>query len=73
MRYISLYRFEQIKRYFHVCPPGPPNLTTKHNWFKKVDPLISYLKDAFKKYIQPPANIAIDEMITAYSGIFLIY
>ena len=73
MRYISLYRFKQIKRYFHICPPGPPNLTTKRNWFEKVNPLLLYLKDTFKKYIQPPTNIAIDEMIAAYSGMFLIY
>ena len=50
---------------------GSLNLTTKHNWFEKVNPLLSYLKDAFKRYIILLANILVDEMIIVYSGEFL--
>ena len=53
-----------------MCPLGPLNLTTKCNWFEKVNPLLSYLKDAFKRYIIPPANVSVNEMIAAYSGEF---
>ena len=54
-----------------MCPLGPLNLTTKCNWFEKVNPLLSYLKDAFKRYIILPVNISVDEMIVVYSGEFL--
>ena len=70
--YIAEYRYWQIKRYFHVCLPGPPADSTKGKWIHKLSPLIEYLQARFKDFVLPPHNVSIDEMIAAYYGKFLL-
>ncbi|KAF4633778.1 hypothetical protein G7Y89_g4329 [Cudoniella acicularis] len=68
MKYIAYYRFEQIKRFFHICEPGPKEASTGVNWYQKFNPVMNILRAQFKKYVIPPLNVAIDEMVVAYTG-----
>ena len=43
MEFITFFRFEQIKRYFHVSPPSQ---TTTY-WHMKLEPLASLLRTKF--------------------------
>lgn len=62
-RFIGQSRFEQIKRYFHIAPPGVVG-----SIFDKLEPVASYLREAFKRVVTPATAVAIDEMIVRFKG-----
>ncbi|GJJ71558.1 V-type H+-transporting ATPase 16kDa proteolipid subunit [Entomortierella parvispora] len=66
--YISMYmnqvRYEQIKRYFHVCAPD----AVVDEYCDKVEPLLSHIRDTSKRYYTPASNVSIDEMMIRFSG-----
>jgi hypothetical protein len=52
IKFMTFYRFEQIKRYFHISPP----LTTSNqlplsHWHLKLEPLASMLRTTFQTYV----------------------
>jgi hypothetical protein len=53
MEYMSFWRFQQIKRYFHVL--APPTTSTHHlpiaHWYIKLEPLANLLRIKFKAYV----------------------
>ena len=52
MKFMSFYRFQQIKRYFHISPP--PSTTTRiplSQWHLKLEPLASMLRTKFQAYV----------------------
>lgn len=59
---ISLVRFEQLKRYFHVSDPFFSTFSDKQ-WYKKVEPLSSKLHSAFQCYFVPGTRISVDNMM----------
>jgi hypothetical protein len=63
-RYMSLLRFQQIKRFLHISPVD----SEKSYWFSKLEPLATHIQSALKKYYIPSSNIAIDEIIARFSG-----
>ena len=63
---MSLNRFEQLKRYFHVSDPRI-ELEVK-DWYKKLDPLASVLEERFRAYYLPAIKVAIDEMVVRFCG-----
>ncbi|CAG8615282.1 16971_t:CDS:2 [Cetraspora pellucida] len=63
-RFISLYRFQQIKRFFHISALG--QLHTQ--WYLKVEPFTSHIQSTVKKYYVPSSQVSIDEMIVHFSG-----
>jgi hypothetical protein len=71
MEFMSLYRFEQILRYFHVSPPPSP-LGSKHQpssqWYMKLSPLFGYLRKRFKAFVILGQNISVDEMMIPFTG-----
>jgi hypothetical protein len=67
MEYMSLYRFEQIKRYLHMSPPPLPGQPTAP-WYMKVEPLASLLRAKFQAYAILGQNVSFDEMMIPYSG-----
>jgi hypothetical protein len=80
--YMSLTRFEQIKRYLHISQPLGDNVDEPKDpesaaqypdeymekmWWHKVLPLADIFRDACQKYYIPGTNTTIDElMIQAY-------
>ena len=63
---MSRTRYDQIKTHLHV---SPPSLNTSANqWFMKLSPLYEHLRAAFKRYIFPPQNVSVDEMMVGFSG-----
>jgi hypothetical protein len=58
------YRFEQIKRYFHVSP-----LTAEPiDWYMKLSPLFEHLRTSFKAFCVPSQNVSVDEIMKAFTG-----
>lgn len=62
--FMSLTRFQQLKRFLHACPPDTPD----DPWFSKIEPLTTRLAKDFTRYYIPSTNVSIDEMIVCFSG-----
>ena len=62
--FMSLVRFEQLKRFFHASSPDKPD----DHWFSKIGPLTTKLATDFTKYYIPATNVSVDEMIVRFSG-----
>lgn len=63
-RYMSLLRYQQIKRYIHVSPP----LVETPNYFDKLEPLLSHIRDMSKTFYTPGTNVSVDEMMVRFYG-----
>ncbi len=61
---MSLKRFEQIKRYLHISPP----MATINNYFEKLEPLLSKIRDVSKQLYTSSLNVSVDEMMVRFSG-----
>jgi Transposase IS4 len=69
MKFMTFYRFEQIKRYFHISPPPTTsNRLPLSHWHLKLEPLASMLRTTFQTYVVPGQNVSFDEMMVPYSG-----
>jgi hypothetical protein len=62
MESMTFFRFQQIKRYFHVSPP----ITTQ--WHMKLEPLASLLRTKFQAYVVLGQNVSFDEMMVPFAG-----
>ena len=63
--FMSRTRFEQIKRYLHLSPPGP---VSQDRWWTKVEPMASQLKASFRRYLKPRTMVSIDEIIVRFTA-----
>ena len=63
MQHMSWYRFEQIKRYFHVSEPIDEPIT----WYMKLSPLFEHLRSQFKAFCVLSQNVSVDEMMKAFT------
>jgi len=63
-KYMSLYRFQQIKRYLHVSPLNDAHV----DWHTKLRPLSSKLQQDFTRLFLPSTDVSVDEMIVRFSG-----
>ena len=71
LRYlISLFmgqkRQEQLKRFFYTLPPLLEGV--KCHVFEKIEPLMTPLGEAFRKYIIPGSMVSFDEMMVRFTG-----
>jgi hypothetical protein len=66
-RYMTLKRFEQIKRYLHISNPKTKAKNNKEWWYK-LEPLASSLQESFKRHYTPGSNISIDEIMIRCFG-----
>jgi len=74
--YMSKFRFEQLKRYFHISLPSQPNTDRQNpsqppacqHWTQKLQPLATNLERRFQSYLLPATNVAIDEMMVRFTG-----
>ncbi|CAG8816529.1 24477_t:CDS:2, partial [Cetraspora pellucida] len=62
-QFMSLYQFQQIKRFLHISNPTEP----KSYWYSKIEPLASNLQKIFKKLYTSSTRVSIDEMIVQFS------
>ena len=61
--YMSLSRFEQIKRYIHIA-----SLDGDQSWYSKLEPLSSKLAADSPRYFVPSTDVSVDGMIARFSG-----
>lgn len=66
LRHISLKRWQQIDRFFHISKPQLPG--QKEGTFDKLEPLSDTLRQAFKKYWKTGTHLAVDETIQRFMG-----
>jgi len=66
MRYMSCNRYQQIKRYFHISPPE--DTYKREDWWRKMEPLASHLRQRFQQHFLPSSNISFDEMMVLCKG-----
>lgn len=59
-------RFFQIKRYFHVSPPS--SVIGPDNWWEKLEPLSSKMRESCKRYYLPSTSVTVDEMMIRFGG-----
>ena len=65
-RAMSLRRFLQIKRYLHIS--DPKYQLTRSEWFQKLEPLNSLIRDRCQQYYLPSSNVTVDEMMIRFGG-----
>ena len=63
--HMSLKRWQQIDRYFHISKPQSGHNETP---FIKLEPLSETLRKAFKKYWKTGTHLAVDETIQRFMG-----
>jgi hypothetical protein len=72
MEHMTYFRFQQIKRYFHVAPPplplNKPSRQPINQWYMKLAPLFGMLQEQFKTYVIPGQNVSFDEMMVPFTG-----
>jgi len=56
---MTLYCFQQIKRYLHISKPQDSN----GPYYAKVEPLLSHVCETSKKLYIPSLNVSVDEMM----------
>ena len=68
--YMSLNKFQQIKRYLHIAALDIPKTTAegKRLWHGKVDPILNQLRSASQALRLPSSNISIDEAMIQCTG-----
>jgi hypothetical protein len=71
--YISLYRFEQIKRFCHISYPESNERAGYHLpknkiWWYKLEPLTSSIQASSQRYYSPSSEMSIDEFIVRCFG-----
>ena len=66
-RFRSQSRFEQIKRYLHIGKENTYKLP-REEFFRKLDPLASMLRDNWKSAITLFSFLSIDEMMIRFTG-----
>ena len=66
MEFMSCNRYQQIKRYLHVSPPD--ETYDRANWWRKMEPLASHLRECFQEHYLPASNVSFDEMMVLCKG-----
>jgi hypothetical protein len=74
--HISLYRFQQIKQYYHIsCFKSDENngyhLPFNKIWWYKLEPLASALQASFQRYYSPSFEVSIDELMVRCFGRYI--
>jgi hypothetical protein len=69
MESMTRFRFQQIKRYFHVSalPTTSSHLSTAC-WHTKLEPLASLLRTKFKAYVILGQDVSFDKMMVPFAG-----
>jgi hypothetical protein len=63
---LSRTRYTKIKRYLHVSDPN--EVYSDKEWFRKLEPLNSNIRDKCQELIVPATNTTVDEMMVRFFG-----
>lgn len=68
--YMSLKRFEQIKRFLHISRPtsADNHQPGDKRWWYKLEPVASSFERAARQYYQPGSNVSVDETMIRCFG-----
>lgn len=66
IHHMSCNRYLQIKRYFHISPPD--EIYDRPNWWRKMEPLASQLRERYQSLVLPSSNLSFDEMMVLCKG-----
>jgi len=74
--HISLCRFKQIKRYYHIsCPKSDKrngyHLPSNKIWWYKVEPLASSIQASSQRYYSPSSEVSINKLIVRCFGRYI--
>ncbi len=69
MQYMSLFRFEQIKRYLHLSSVDCD--TAGELWYRKLFSLANQLRSAYKEFVSPSQNAIVNQMMIRFQGYYL--
>ena len=67
-KFISLVRFEQIHRYFHLRDCHADPIRPEEPWWVKLEPVASLIREAFKKAYLPSSEVTVDEAMEKFEG-----
>lgn len=69
-KHISLRRWQQIDRFFHISPPQTPAEHAKNpeSVFAKLEPLNEHLRCEFKRHWRAGTHLTVDESIQRFTG-----
>lgn len=66
---MSKNRFEDLKRWFHVSMPLPEGESlARRRFYRKVEPLASWLQERWQRYCIPATEVSVDEMMVRFQG-----
>jgi len=68
MAFMTYFRFQQIKRYFHISSPPTSSRQPISQWHMKLEPLASLLRTKFQAFVVLSQNVSFDEMMIPFSG-----
>ena len=66
MESMSCNRYQQIKRYLHISPPD--DTYKREDWWRKMEPMASHLRQRFQQHFHPSSNLSFDEMMVLCKG-----
>jgi len=71
--YITIVRFQQIKRYCHISNPivdeeAGRHLPSNKQWWYKLEPLASTIQASAQRYYSPSSTVSIDELMVRCFG-----
>ena len=64
LEYMTLFRFQQIRRFLHISLPNPD----KTSYYSKLEPLLSHVRATSQEIYLPSSNLSVDEMMIRFSG-----
>jgi hypothetical protein len=67
MESMTLFWFQQIKRYFHVSLPPTSTPSSTARWYTKLEPLASLLRTKFQAYVVLGQNVSFDKMMVPFA------
>jgi hypothetical protein len=66
--YMTLVRFQQIKRFLHISTPSQKLDKKTKEWWYKLKPLTTNFRENCQKYYTPDSKVSIDEIMIRFFG-----
>lgn len=65
---IGIRRYCEIRRFLHISMPQDTANLSRKDWWKKMEPLSSHLRQRSKDLFQPSTHVSVDEMMIPFTG-----
>ena len=67
-KHMSLTRWQQLDRFFHISPPNDHAAFIDQSVYDKLDPLSEHLRTKFKEYWTTGTHLTVDETMSRFMG-----